>query len=79
MYYQTLKANQTETGHEIQKLSDKWDIHDAILGELQAKVWRGKFVWRVGNFEQLFQQAMSGEVPAIHSLPFYSGIPGMHI
>ena len=33
-------------------------------------------MWKISNFDKLFQQALSGEVPAIHSIPFYSGIPG---
>ena len=77
-YYIKLKAPQTETGHEIQKLRKRWQMYDEILGELNAKVWRGKFVWRIENFEELFKQAMTGEVRALCSLPFYSDIPGMY-
>ena len=67
---------QQGTGDKIRRLSEKWRKRDTAVNELQAKVVTGRFVWRINNFEKLFQQAMSGEVPAIYSSPFYSDIPG---
>jgi len=49
-----------------------------LITEVGAKVWCGKFMWRITNFEQLFNQARGGELQAIHSQPFYTGLPGTY-
>eukprot|EP00794_Sanderia_malayensis_P018046 gene18046-19855_t len=76
LYYSTLNNQISKLEQNIKTLSDKSDTRDQMISELQAKMWSGNFVWKINNFEHLFQQATSGEVPAIHSVPFYSGIPG---
>ncbi len=76
LYYSTLSGQITKVEQSLKAQTDKSEVRDQMIAELQAKIWNGNFVWKITNFEHLFQQAVSGEVPAIHSVPFYSGIPG---
>ncbi len=77
LYYSTLNNKISKLEQNLKANSDQGEIRDQMINELQAKMWNGNFVWKITDFEQLFQQAASGEVPAIHSAPFYSGIPGL--
>ena len=76
MYYSSLNVQMAKLNDGLKELTTRFDSRDAALSELQAKIWNGHFIWKIHNFEQVFKQAASGEVPAIHSVPFYSGIPG---
>lgn len=51
--------------------------HTVLITELSARVWCGQFIWRITDFDSLFAQAKNGDLPAIHSQPFYTGIPGL--
>ena len=76
LYYSTQNNSISKLDNSIKDLTARFDTRDIAITELQAKVWNGNFVWKIVNFDKLFKQASSGEVPAIHSAPFYSGIPG---
>lgn len=76
LYYSTLNTGITAQEEKLKSLTEKFDARDQRMTELEAKIWNGNFVWKITNFENLFQQAITGDVPAIHSVPFYSGIPG---
>ena len=76
LYYSTQSTTISKIETSIKDLTARLDIRDIAITELQAKIWNGHFVWKIVNFDKLFKQAVSGEVPAIHSVPFYTGIPG---
>ena len=78
LYFSTLSGNVSKINENIKDLTARLDTRDIAITELQAKVWSGHFVWKIVNFDKLFKQAISGEVPAIHSLPFYTAIPGVY-
>ena len=61
---------------ELKSLNAKVKAHDEQISDISSKIWNGKFVWRIASFDKLFREARSGEVPVIHSQPFYTGIPG---
>lgn len=65
-----------DLNHEMQKLTAKVNQHDAAINDLSSQIWNGKFIWKINNFEKKFREARSGEIPVIHSQPFYTGIPG---
>ena len=46
------------------------------LYQVNARVWNGCIIWKITNFRELFLQAKNGETPAVHSFPFYTGVPG---
>ena len=48
-----------------------------MIQEVNARVWNGCIIWKITNFHELYLQAKSGETPAVHSYPFYTGVPGM--
>ena len=79
LYYSTQTSSTSKLNENIRDLTARLDTRDLAITELQAKVWSGHFVWKIVNFDKLFKQASSGEVPAIHSVPFYSGVPGLFL
>ena len=78
LYYSTQNTAISKIESSIKDLTARLDIRDVSMTELQAKIWNGHFVWKIDNFDRRFKQATSGEVPAIHSVPFYTGIPGTY-
>jgi len=76
LYYSTQNTAISKIESSIRDLTARLDVRDVSITELQAKIWNGHFVWKIVNFDKLFKQATTGEVPAIHSVPFYTGIPG---
>lgn len=76
LYYSTQNSNISKLSENIKDLTARVENHEAAIAELRAKVWNGEFIWKINNFDKVFGQAASGEVPAIHSMPFYSRIPG---
>jgi len=71
-----IRTARTELETQINEVKNSVKEQAELLTEVTARVWCGKFIWRISGFEKLFNQSKSGDVPAIHSLPFYTGIPG---
>ncbi|XP_065647117.1 TNF receptor-associated factor 6 isoform X5 [Hydra vulgaris] len=71
-----LKHTRSELESRIESINIELKAQNEVINEVSARTWKGNFIWRISNFDQLFRQALSGEVPAIHSLPFYTGVPG---
>lgn len=65
-----------ETEGLVDELRRQVNKNSNLISEVNARVWHGTFIWKIVGFESLFQQARTGQVPALHSIPFYSGIPG---
>ena len=71
-----LKQNKTELEGKFQELHNNFNDQKSVITDINARAWCGKFIWRIQNFEKMFEQARKGELPVIHSQPFYTGIPG---
>ena len=71
-----LKQNKLDTDSQFDSMKQQISETNNFITEVSARVWCGKFIWRISNFEQLFTKAKNGELPAIHSQPFYTGVPG---
>ena len=54
--------------HEIQ-LSDQ----NLKMQMLQATSYDGNFIWKIDEYSQRFNDAVSGKTPSIYSAPFYVG------
>ena len=78
LYYSTQNTAISKIESSIRDLTARLDVGDVSIAELQAKIWNGHFMWKIVNFDKLLKRAISGEVPAIHSVPFYTGIPGAY-
>ncbi|XP_065070864.1 TNF receptor-associated factor 6-like isoform X2 [Rhopilema esculentum] len=76
LYYSNQNSVFSQLKESVKTLTERFDAREFTIAEIQAKVWNGNFIWKINNFDKLFQQAKSNEVPAIHSVPFYTGIPG---
>ena len=76
LYYSNQNSVFSQLNESVKTLTERFDARELTIAEIQAKVWNGNFIWKINNFDRLFQQAKSNEVPAIHSVPFYTGIPG---
>ena len=74
----------------IMELKQRHDYHDKTVKDLKIKVRElertvsefegrsanGIYIWKIKNYHKLRQEAESGEVSAIHSASFYSGVYG---
>ena len=71
-----LKQNVRDINTKMETMQQSITEHTTMINDISARVWCGKFIWKITNFEQLFNQAKRNELPAIHSLPFYTAVPG---
>lgn len=76
MFRNEYRQTTTDFESKFDQLNQTVQELQTLTNEINARVWCGKFIWRITNFDNLFKQAQSGDVPAIHSLPFYTGVPG---
>ena len=76
MYRNEYRQVKSELEGKIDQINQTVKEQADLITELNARVWCGKFIWKITSFENLFRQSKSGDVPAIHSLPFYTAIPG---
>ena len=74
-----IKQTKVETNSRFDTIESKITEQNNVITEISARVWCGKFIWRITNFEQLFNQARSGDQTALHSQPFYTGVPGLFV
>lgn len=77
MFRNEYRQTTTDFESKFDQLNQTVQELQTLTNEINARVWCGKFIWRITNFDNLFKQAQSGDVPAIHSLPFYTGVPGL--
>lgn len=76
MFRSELKQISRDMHNKLETMQQSINEHTTMINDISARVWCGKFIWRITNFEQLFNQAKRNELPAIHSLPFYTAVPG---
>ena len=76
--------------HLLLELKQRHDYHDKVVKDLKIKVrelektvtefegrsGNGIYIWKIKNYQKLRQEAERGEVTAVHSSSFYSGVYG---
>lgn len=71
-----IKQTKVEMNKRFEGVESKITDQNNLIAEISARVWCGKFIWRITGFDQYFKQAKNGDLPALHSQPFYTGVPG---
>ena len=75
-----LERRQEETrvrhDRQIQDLTHKVLRMETKLIEYEGRVCNGTYIWRIENFRQCRQDAVSNVMTAIHSPPFYTSLYG---
>ena len=72
------RQEETRVRHDrhLQEINHRQTRHETKLIEYEGRVCNGTYIWRVDNFRQCRQDAISGTQTAIHSPPFFTSMYG---